>query len=103
MWRQTLAAAVGGSLRYMPQEWRNALADAAGRTRDLYTTGRPVCDGVQGRLRHELRATWLGGVRILDRLSARDFNVLRYRPTIGLFDAPWFAWRMLTWRIRTQP
>ena len=28
-----------------------------------------MCDGVSGRLRYELRATWLGGTRILDRLD----------------------------------
>jgi len=100
---EQLQAAAGGSLRYLPLEWRNALADAAGRTRTLYTAGRPVCDGVGGRLRYELRATWLGGARILDRLAARDFNVLRYRPTIGLLDTPWLAWRLLTWRPRSQP
>ncbi len=95
---QLRAAASGGAFRYTPLEWRNALADATGRTRALYAAGRPVCDAVPGRLRYELRATWLGGVRILDRLAARDFNVLRHRPTVGALDAPWFLWRMLSWR-----
>ena len=39
------------------------------RTRALFDAGRPVADGVRGRLRWELRATWLGGMRILDRLE----------------------------------
>jgi hypothetical protein len=29
----------------------------------------PVCDGVAGRLRYELRLTWLGGARILERVE----------------------------------
>ena len=52
---------------------------------------------VRGRLRYELRATWLGGTRILDRLVAVRFDVVNRRPTLGLSDAPWFAWQMLTW------
>lgn len=95
---QLQAAVSGAAFRYTPLEWRNALADAAARTRAFYVDGRPVCDAVPGRLRYELRATWLGGVRILDRLAARDFNVLRHRPTLGALDAPWFLWRMLSWR-----
>ena len=37
--------------------------------------GRPVCDGVSGRLRYELRATWLGGTRVLERLERSGFDV----------------------------
>ena len=81
-----------------PNEWRRALADVASRTRAMFDAGRPVCDGVGGRLRYELRATWLGGVRILDGLAAADHDVVRRRPTIGATDAPWFLWRLLTWR-----
>ena len=50
--------------------WRAVLADVVSRTRALFDEGRPLCDALHGRLRYELRATWLGGVRILDRLTA---------------------------------
>ena len=49
--------------------WRAALEDCGHRTRALFDRGRAVCDGVGGRLRYELRATWLGGTRILERLE----------------------------------
>jgi hypothetical protein len=52
---------------------------------------------VEGRLRHELRATWLGGTRILDRLEAYGFDIATHRPTISTRDLPWFAWRLLSW------
>ena len=81
----------------VPLVWQQALAAAAARTRALFDAGRPLCDAVRGRLRYELRATWLGGVRILDRLEQEHFDVIRHRPTLGPLDAPWFAWRMLTW------
>jgi hypothetical protein len=36
-----------------------------------------VCDIVSGRLKYELRATWLGGTRILRKLEAARFDVVR--------------------------
>ncbi|MBI4263208.1 MAG: squalene synthase HpnC [Acidobacteria bacterium] len=77
--------------------WQRALAVAARRTRARFDAGAPLCDAVHGRLRYELRATWLGGVRILARLERIEFDVVRRRPTLGVADAPWIAWRMLTW------
>jgi squalene synthase HpnC len=82
----------------MTAEWRQALAAATARTRSLFEEGRPVCEGVGGRLRYELRATWLGGMRILDRLEQSGFDPLRSRPTLGAADAAWFAWRLASWR-----
>jgi squalene synthase HpnC len=83
--------------REMSPAWRAALRAAAARTRELFAKGRPVADGVRGRLRWELRATWLGGSRILDRLEASDFDVFRARPVLTRRDMPALAWRMLTW------
>jgi hydroxysqualene synthase len=82
----------------MSREWRATLADVTARTSALFDQGRPVCDGVSGRLRYELRATWLGGTRILQRLRDSGFDPLAHRPRLGVGDAPWFAWRLLSWR-----
>ena len=73
-------------------------ARAAARTRLLFDEGRAVCDGVDGRLRYELRATWLGGVRILDRLERRDSMSSTAGPSLGARDALWIAPRVLAWR-----
>jgi squalene synthase HpnC len=78
--------------------WRQALAECASRTRALFTTGRPVCDGVSGRLKWELRLTWLGGVRILDRLAQAEFDVFISRPALGPADVPVLAWQALRWQ-----
>jgi hypothetical protein len=48
-------------------------------------------------MRYELRATWLGGTRILDRVVAARFDVVNRRPALGVRDAPWFAWKLLAW------
>jgi phytoene synthase len=77
--------------------WEAALREAGRRTRELFGEGRPVADAVKGRLRWELRATWLGGTRILERLEAIDYNVLRTRPALGWSDGPLLLWRALRW------
>ena len=84
--------------RRLTPEWRRALADVVGRTRTMFEEGRGIADAVHGRLRWELRATWLGGMRILDRLEAAGFDIFERRPTLGRRDALPMAWQMLTWR-----
>jgi phytoene synthase len=79
-------------------EWQAALGKAALRTRDLFDAGRLVADDVRGRLRYELRATWLGGVRILDRLEAMQFDVFTRRPTLRLPDGLVIALKTVFWK-----
>jgi squalene synthase HpnC len=88
------------SRRLTPQ-WRAALADAVARTRALFAAGAPVADGVAGRLRWELRATWLGGRRILDKIEAAGYDVFTRRPTLEGRDLALIAWRSLLWKPRT--
>lgn len=83
--------------RWMP-EWSSALRDAGDRTRALFAAGRPVADGVRGRLRLELRSTWLGGHRILDRLAEADYDVFHARPSLAWPDAARIAAGALLWR-----
>jgi squalene synthase HpnC len=81
----------------MTPAWQTALRAAAARTRDLFDRGRPVCDAVRGRLRWELRLTWLGASRILDKLDAAAFDVFHQRPRLTAFDAPALMWRAIWW------
>jgi squalene synthase HpnC len=77
--------------------WQHALRAASRRTRDLFDAGRPLCDALRGRLRYELRATWLGGVRVLDALEHVNFDVVHARPRLGPADAASIAWRVVAW------
>lgn len=86
--------------RSITPAWTAALRDAAGRTRALFEDGRGVADGVTGRLRWELRATWLGGVRVLDRIESVNFDLFRSRPTLGATDAAALVWDMVNWQTR---
>jgi phytoene synthase len=83
--------------RRMTEPWQRAMRRVAARTRQSFDAGRDVCDGVRGRLGYELRATWLGGTRILDRLERIDYNVFMFRPTLGMMDAPALIARALMW------
>jgi hypothetical protein len=53
---------------------------------------------VRGRLRYELRATWLGGTRILQKLEAANFEPSAARIRLRATDAPWFIWNLAAWR-----
>jgi squalene synthase HpnC len=86
--------------REMTPAWREALRGAAARARELFNAGRPVADIVRGRLRWELRATWLGGVRVLEQLDRVDYDVFHRRPSLGWPDAASIALRAVAWRTR---
>jgi squalene synthase HpnC len=81
----------------MTPQWQHALGACAALTDELFRQGRPVCDVLPGRLRYELRATWLGGTRILRSIQDARFDVFHRRPTLGARDAIVIAWKALTW------
>lgn len=56
------------------------------RTRKLFQAGRSLPGRVSGRLKYELRLTWHGGVRILDKIEQSGYNVLKQRPVVTKFD-----------------
>jgi squalene synthase HpnC len=81
----------------LPASWTSALASCVAITREQFAAGRAVCDGVRGRLRYELRLTWLGGQRILDRVDRARRELLTYRPTLRGSDVPLLLWRAMRW------
>jgi len=78
--------------------WRAAIDEMVVRTRQMFDRGRSVCDEVGGRVGLELRLTWLGGRRILDRLESNGYDPLVSRPTLGLMDAAPIVWKAASWR-----
>ena len=81
----------------MTPPWARAIGDCVAFTEELFERGRAVCDGVRGRLRYELRFTWLGGRRILERVDRRRADALRHRPRLGAGDAALLMWRAMRW------
>jgi len=82
-------------------EWQAALRAVALRTRDLFDAGRGVCDGVTGRLRWELRLTWSGGRRVLEKTQAAGFDVFNNRPALSTSDTPALVWKAIRWNQRS--
>jgi len=78
--------------------WETALSRCVERTRACFERGRLVCDGVRGRLRIELRLTWLGGRRILESVARRNGRLLTDRPTLGARDLPVLLWQAVRWQ-----
>jgi len=79
-------------------EWRATLVRVIERTRALFDEGRAVCDSVDGRLRFELRLTWLGGLTILERAAAECRKPRPTRPKLGVTDLPALLWHASAWR-----
>jgi phytoene synthase len=97
---QTAAGAREGELDAgrMSPAWVDALARAVALTRKRFDEGRLVCDRVNGRLRLELRFTWLGGMRILERVERSLPLLLEARPTLGARDVAPILWQAARWR-----
>jgi phytoene synthase len=91
---QELQAAPAGPLS---SSWRSALAHCIAITNEEFRKGRAVCDSVTGRLRYELRFTWLGGRRILERVDRARPELMTYRPALGIGDLPVLLWRAARW------
>jgi phytoene synthase len=77
---------------------RALVRDLVTRSLPFFDEGRGLCDQVSGRLRYELRLTWLGGRRILERIEAVGGDVWRHRPRIGAAGAARVAAGALLWR-----
>jgi len=96
---QAAAGAAEADLRNggLTDGWMRAIEACAVFTRARFAEGRAVCDGVGGRLRIELRFTWLGGARVLERVERRRADLIRHRPRLGAADVPVLIARAARW------
>jgi len=83
---------------FLNDAWTAAIRQCVDQTRSQFDAGRLVCDAVRGRLRHELRFTWLGGMRILEQVERSGAALLSQRPTVGKADLPLLLWRAARWQ-----
>ena len=77
--------------------FRALMREQVARVRARFAEGRPLCDAVRGRFRLELRLTFLGGQRILDKIEALRYDVLSRRPKLGPADALVVLGRAARW------
>jgi phytoene synthase len=79
------------------EAWRRVIEVLGSRTDALFDEGRAVCDAVRGRLRYELRATWLGGTTILRKTLAIRERSLHDRPVLTSTDLMRIATVAILW------
>ncbi|MGE5648604.1 MAG: squalene synthase HpnC [Bacillota bacterium] len=66
--------------------WRALMRYEVGRARAMMLSGAPLASRLGGRIGWELRLVVQGGLRILDRIEAADFDVFRRRPRLRAWD-----------------
>ena len=76
---------------------RDCLVFQVERTRALFQHGLGLAELVTGRLRREVRLFAHGGLVVLDRIEANDYDVLARRPTLGRADLARLVWKEI-WR-----
>jgi len=62
--------------------FRSLMKFQVDRTRGIFEKGRGLPKRLSGRLAVEMRLTWLGGMRILDRIRLQGYDTLSRRPVI---------------------
>lgn len=73
----------------------NLIAGSAKSARDLMLKGSKLAKKLPGRGGWELRLVVQGGLRILDKIEALNFDTLRQRPKLGPWDVLLMGWRAL--------
>jgi len=76
--------------------WRALMRFQVDRARALMHSGAPLGRSLPGRMGLELRLIVAGGLRILDKIEAVDYDVFRRRPVLQPLDWPPLLWRALT-------
>ena len=78
------------------EAWRGLMKYEITRARSMMLRGAPLALRLPGRIGWELRLVVQGGLRILEKIEAVDYDVFRHRPTLGKTDGPRMLWRALT-------
>ena len=68
--------------RFTPA-FRESMREAVGKARELFVEGLPLCGMVDRRLSLDLDLFSRGGLRVLEKIAAQDYNVLAARPAIS--------------------
>ncbi|MCX7155769.1 MAG: squalene synthase HpnC [Rhodocyclales bacterium] len=74
-----------------------------GRARALMLSGAQLGWDLPGRIGLEIRAIVAGGLRILDKIEAVDYDVFSRRPTLQAPDWPLILWNSLVRPLDTHP
>ena len=78
--------------------WRSLMQFQVARARSIMLKGAPLATHVGGRLGWELRFIVHGGLRILEKIEAVNYDVFNRRPTLKKYDWLLLGWRALRYR-----
>lgn len=68
------------------EQWRALMKFQVDRARALMLQGRPLGSILTGRIGLEMRMIIAGGLRILDKLEAADYDMFNKRPVLKPYD-----------------
>jgi len=77
------------------QALRDCLQFQVGRTREFFEAGRPLGKKLPWPLGLEIRLTWQGGITILQKIAAQNYDTLAQRPKLQRRDLPGLLARAL--------
>ena len=66
-------------MRINNDNFRNIIKELCGKTSQLFEDGRELLNLLEGRLKYELKAIYLGGTGVLKKIKKIDFDVINYR------------------------
>jgi hydroxysqualene synthase len=72
--------------RTVDDRFRTMMAFQVRRTADLFVEGKPLLSMVGKDLSMELKLTWNGGTRILQKIHKQNYDVLSKRPALSALD-----------------
>jgi len=73
--------------------WCSLMHFQVERARAMMLAGSPLGRSLPGRIGMELRVIIAGGLRILEKIEAANYDVFRRRPVLKPVDWPLLAWR----------
>jgi len=70
------------ALRFTPA-FRAVMKDAVNYAQELFAKGLPLSGTLDRRLALDIELFSRGGMKVLDKIRAQDYNVLRSRPSVS--------------------
>ena len=83
------------------ENFQDAMEFECRRAGALMRAGAPLVHRVPGRMGWELRLVVQGGLRILEKIQAQQFDTLNARPVLNKFDLVKMAFRAIFMKVKT--
>ena len=68
------------------ERFQQIIKELVGKTREIFEMGKPLINSLHGRLKLEIKATYLGGNSILNKIEKLNYKVLSERVKLSKSD-----------------